>query len=136
VPRGRASASTWMESTRQTPDDEQDPSILVVVIRSGGIAGMRRQWRAEPAGAEASEWRSLIDQCPWDDRAGAANRPKRGADRFEWLIRARDDDVSREASLGDDELDGAWRQLVDAVRDWGGAPRKITGRRDGSSSPA
>ena len=122
-----------MEQSARTPDDETVPRILVVVTRSGGIAGMRRQWRAQPDAAEASAWRALIDSCPWDARREAARTAPRGADRFEWVIRARDDDADREASLADDELDGAWRTLVDAVRDWSAPPAKVTDRRDGSS---
>jgi hypothetical protein len=36
-----------------------------------------------------------------------------------WWIRARcGDDLDRETELPDAEVVGAWRQLVDAVRDW------------------
>lgn len=109
-----------------------------MVTRSGGIAGLRRQWRAEPAADDTSAWRTLIDQCPWDAATDRGRAPAPGADRFEWLIHAREDDAEREARLGDHELDGAWRELVDAVRDFGGSRgrRRVSGRSDGSSSPA
>ncbi|MHC2999348.1 hypothetical protein OB08_08915 [Microbacterium sp. HJ5] len=113
--------------------------------RSGGFAGLTKQWRAEPAQADAPAWIELITRCPWDAPTeaeaeaadgvggdggpdsvdGAAGAPVRlasagpGADRFVWWIQARcGEDEQREAELPDDELIGAWRELVDAVRDW------------------
>jgi hypothetical protein len=86
--------------------------VVVVVVRSGGIAGMRRQWRAEPPASESPRWIALIDECPWD--AEVAN--DRGADRFVWRITASGDGAQREAEVPDSHLDGPWRVLVDEVR--------------------
>jgi hypothetical protein len=94
---------------------------------------MTRRWRAEPPAAEAPEWIDLIDRCPWDaapavaddgggaDDADAAGSTRRGAgaDRFMWWIEARcGEDRDRQTELPDDEVVGAWRELVDAVRAW------------------
>ncbi len=107
--------------------------VEVAVKRTGGFAGLTKQWRAEPAAAEASVWIDLIAQCPWDapgtpgdaERGeaargdGAGGRPPAGADTFTWWIHARcGDEDEREAELPDDALVGAWRDLVDAVREW------------------
>ena len=98
-----------------TPEDPGVP-VLVAVTRTGGFAGLRREWRVEPPVEEASEWVALIAQCPWD----AAARPSTptGADRFVWFIRARcAPDEEQQAALADEQVTGAWRELVDAVRD-------------------
>jgi hypothetical protein len=42
-----------------------------------------------------------------------------------WWIHARwGDEDEREAELPDDEITGAWRELVDAVREWSSAARE------------
>lgn len=103
---------------QQEPDDQPRgdardgaaPAVVVTVIRSGGLAGRRRQWRAEPAPDDTPRWKTLVDRCPWDDAGGDAA----GADRFVWIIRVTD--PPREAELPDSRLDGPWRELVEAVR--------------------
>lgn len=40
--------------------------MRITVTRSGGFAGMRRQWSVEPAGPEEDRWRALVEACPWD----------------------------------------------------------------------
>jgi hypothetical protein len=88
--------------------------VIVVVVRTGGIAGLRKQWRAEPPPPEAPRWIALIDECPWDDEPAES----RGADRYVWHIQAlRDDAPPREAQLPDSRLNGPWRVLVDHVRE-------------------
>lgn len=114
------------------PRDEAGPSeqpgavtapLEVAVKRTGGFAGLTKQWRAEPPETEASTWIDLISRCPWDapeSLAEAAQGPRSGgADRFTWRIHARCGDADeREAELADAALVGAWRELVDAVRAW------------------
>lgn len=87
--------------------------VVIAVVRSGGIAGIRRQWRVEAESDDAVNWIDLIDQCPWDQDTGDADT---GADRFVWSIRARTPSERRERELPDSALDGPWRALVDAVR--------------------
>ncbi|WP_198426133.1 MULTISPECIES: protealysin inhibitor emfourin [Microbacterium] len=91
------------------------PAVEVDVARTGGIAGITRRWSAQPPAAEASEWISLIDRCPWDEPPPAEPI----ADGFVWWIRATWSGAdAREAELPDQDVVGAWRELVDAVRDW------------------
>ena len=89
-----------------------DPQVVVAVVRTGGIAGIRRQWRVEVESSDASEWIDLIDRCPWDQETDADT----GADRFVWRIRARTPSERRERELPDSALDGPWLALVQAVR--------------------
>jgi hypothetical protein len=108
-----------------TPDAAPAAPVEVEVKRTGGVAGLTKRWLAAPAEPEASVWIDLIAQCPWDataptpegesaDRAASA-----GADRFVWWIHARcGEQDEREAELPDDQMVGAWRALVDAVREW------------------
>jgi hypothetical protein len=132
-----------MDQTRNDPprDDASRPAqpgapaprtapVEVDVTRSGGIAGMTRRWRAEPADDEVSQWVALIDRCPWNDVSARASGDGRGpvADGFVWRISARwTEDDRREAELPDDAVTGAWRDLVDAVRAWSSPDGRSTG---------
>jgi hypothetical protein len=61
----------------------------------------------------------LIENCPWDapepDASGPDASP--GADRFVWSIHARILQREHRRELPESQLDGPWRELVDAVRD-------------------
>ncbi|MCC4907538.1 protealysin inhibitor emfourin [Microbacterium sp. cx-59] len=89
-----------------------DRPIAVAVVRSGGIAGIRRTWQIEPPTDVASRWVALIERCPWDDPAPA----RRGADLYTWSIRARVAGRECAREIPDAELSGPWRVLVDAVQ--------------------
>ena len=89
-----------------------DAQVVIAVVRTGGIAGIRRQWRVEAEPDDTVEWIDLIDRCPWDQEPDGSV----GADRFMWSIRARTPSERRERELPDSALDGPWRALVDAVR--------------------
>lgn len=89
-----------------------DAQVVIAVVRTGGIAGIRRQWRVEPDPAESHDWIAMIESCPWD----ADEDADAGADRFVWVIRVRTPAEERERELPDSALDGPWRRLVDAVR--------------------
>lgn len=111
--------------------------VAVLVTRTGGFAGLTKRWRAEPAESEASEWIALISQCPWDavaDRSsthGSTHHAARGADRFTWAIHARcGEEHEHDAELTDDDLVGAWRRLVDAVREWSRTGNRAADRPD------
>lgn len=87
--------------------------MLVVVVRTGGIAGMRREWRAEREGEEATALLELIHQCPWDQTGSEPD----GADRYQWHVTARcrsKDEL--DAALSETDVDGPWRALIDEVR--------------------
>jgi hypothetical protein len=104
------------------PAEGTSSLIVVHVVRSGGFAGLNREWTAEPRPPEAERFKTLIDECPWDEATEPA--PTRGADRFMWLISAMlADEPPLEAELPDTQLQGPWRELVDEVRayDDGGA---------------
>ena len=103
--------------------------VTVVVTRTGGIAGLRRQWQVDSRGDEASEWVSLIEECPWSRAASSAS----GADRFAWTIVALLGPQRHDAELSDDQIDGPWALLVEAVRTRG-AP--VTPAPRPSPSPA
>lgn len=123
----------------------RDDVVTVVVVRTGGVAGLRRRWQVDAGDDEADRWLPLIERCPWEARGApedergdapdaeaardatpgpdAAPAPpetpaaRRSADRFVWSIRARTPDTRHERELPDTELTGPWRALVDAVRD-------------------
>jgi hypothetical protein len=90
--------------------------IAVTVTRTGGFAGLRRTWHAQPDTAEAPQWIALIDECPWDAADPARDIAPTGADRFVWQIDARCGDAERAAALADPEVRGPWRDLIDAVQ--------------------
>ena len=98
-----------------SPEHQSDSRVVIVVVRSGGVAGIRRHWQAEPPDDDAPRWIELIERCPWDDGDDAEESP--GADRFIWRIRAQTPGGERERELPESRLSGPWRELVDAVRD-------------------
>lgn len=117
---GAADADSAQDSARV------EVVVVVHVVRTGGFAGLTREWTAQPPPAEASRWVGLIEECPWEAAASAAPR---GADRFAWRISARRaDDPPRRAELTDDELQGPWRELVDEVRAFGAPPDRERAR--------
>jgi hypothetical protein len=91
--------------------------VAVTVTRTGGFAGLRRTWHAEPDTAETPQWIALIDGCPWDAADPTRELAPTGADRFVWHVDARCGDAAREAALADPEVQGPWRDLIDAVRE-------------------
>lgn len=96
-----------------------DPRVVVTVVRTGGVAGMRRRWQVEPPEPEASRWQELVDRCPWDAEqpTDAGGTPTdTGADRYVWRIRAHTPDRDRARDVPDGAMAGPWRELVDAVR--------------------
>ncbi len=108
-----------VQTDNATPDGEdghETPSpVEVCVERSGGVAGIRRHWRAQPRPDEAAHWTDLIEECPWDSAVPETT----GADRFTWRIRARcGAGAQRCIDLPDTGVEGPWRVLIDAVRSW------------------
>ncbi|MFC4138571.1 MULTISPECIES: protealysin inhibitor emfourin [unclassified Microbacterium] len=102
----------------ESPDDASAGVLAVLVVRTGGIAGIRRRWRVDPAPDEEQRWVELIESCPWDEPEPESPL---GADRFTWLIQATTRHDERRREIPEPALVGAWRDLVDAVRD---APRE------------
>lgn len=92
--------------------------MRVIVSRSGGIAGMHSTWQvAIDSLPDAQDWIVLIEGLPWDDVPKQRPRP----DRFVYRIRCEESDPPpvREAVLGERDLTGPWRELVDRVRSAG-----------------
>ncbi|GAA1909795.1 hypothetical protein GCM10009688_13100 [Arthrobacter gandavensis] len=80
--------------------------MRLVVVRTGGMAGMRRTWSSEVSSEEAEErWLPLLQEPPQE----AADGP----DRFTYEIR-----VGQQAvTIPETSLKGRWRELVDRARD-------------------
>lgn len=90
-----------------------DDRLVIVVVRSGGIAGLTKQWRTEPEPDRRPHWRGLVEKCPWDASPSAPS----GADRFQWRIEVLEGDSAvHRAQLTDGQVAGPWRALVDEVR--------------------
>jgi hypothetical protein len=85
--------------------------LTILVVRSGGIAGIPRRWAVDEQ-EPGDDWIALLEACPWD--AVVADDASR--DRFVWRIEARMARRHREASVPDRELTGPWRELVDRVQ--------------------
>lgn len=86
--------------------------VAVMIVRSGGIAGLSRRWAVEAPRADADRWITLVQECPWDECAPASP----GADRFAWSVQATLADAYHRADLADAQVRGPWRTLIDAVR--------------------
>lgn len=96
-------------------DARADTVLVVRVERTGGFAGLRREWIAKPPPEDVPRWIELVDSCPWTAEE-TADSPQ-GADRFQWRISATLTDVPpRQAEVPDERLQGPWRDLVDEVR--------------------
>jgi hypothetical protein len=97
-------------------DDRDRAAIAITVTRTGGIAGMRRTWHARPQTTDASQWITLLKDCPWDEADPSRPIVPTGADRYMWHVDATCGDEDHEAALPDPEVRGPWRDLIDAVR--------------------
>ena len=85
--------------------------LTVLVVRSGGIAGISRRWSVDEPDP-GDDWIALVEACPWN----AVGTDPAGRDRFVWRIEARLARRRRTASVPDSELTGPWRDLVDRVQ--------------------
>ena len=83
--------------------------LTITVVRSGGVAGLRRSWELHlDCDDSAGSWGPLLDACPWET-AAAPSTP----DRFVYRITA----GNRTATVPERELTGPWRELTDRVRE-------------------
>lgn len=97
------------------PDDpatRADSNVEVTVVRSGGFAGLTREWSVAPGPDQRAAWIELVDRCPWEQEP---DEPE-GADRYMWTVVATLDLRPRTAELSEHQVRGAWRDLIDAVR--------------------
>ncbi len=103
-----------------------ETSLVVTVVRTGGIAGLRREWRVEPDSDHRAEWLDLVEACPWgDEPLGTAVE----RDRFTWAIDALVRREHHRATLPEHAVTGPWRDLVDRTRAAGSRPRDDRERR-------
>lgn len=91
------------------------PEVVIRVIRSGGITGLRRGWRVETEDVDA--WEPVVESCPWAEAPRIREEfahPE--PDRFVWRIEVRAPEPPRTAELPERALRGPWRELVERVR--------------------
>ena len=89
--------------------------MKVVVSRSGGFAGIRTTWEVQvDEQPDRSAWAELLDGLPWGAVAEAAPQP----DRYVYRIRC----APHEVVLGEQQVCGPWRELIDRVRGVNEAP--------------
>jgi len=100
--------------------------MIVTVARTGGVAGLTRSWRVDvDAEPDTESWLVLLASLPWSE---APHEPAARPDRFLWVVTVEARPV-REAALGEQQVTGPWRELVDRVRSAGTAER-ASGRGD------
>jgi hypothetical protein len=78
----------------------EECAVKVRVSRSGGFAGVTREWEADVDDG-------LVDNLPWDAAPFSSGSP----DRFVYVIYV----SHRQITLPEKELTGPWRELVDRV---------------------
>jgi len=103
-----------MAQRKDDPPTRSRAGVSILVVRSGGFAGISQQWRVE-ADDDADEWLELVRACPW----GAVGRDAASRDRFVWRIEAHLPRTVRKASVPDAHLIGPWRALVERVQEAG-----------------
>ena len=84
----------------------------ILVVRTGGFAGLRREWRVTSTDEPSVDWPALIEACPWTTRYPLS----RANDRFVWRIEASSPPRSKKATLPESSLTGSWAELVDQVK--------------------
>jgi hypothetical protein len=85
---------------------------VVTVERSGGFAGIPRTWEVVLDDDRAvAAWLPAIEACPWRDEPVFAPAP----DRFVYRISARFPHLRRAATVPEQHMTGAWRELLDRV---------------------
>lgn len=92
---------------------QTERTLTVRVVRSGGFAGISREWTTQCGPDEEDDLRRLVEACPWH-RTPAPDTLSR--DRFVWRIEVRGA-LRRTATVPDAALDGPWRALVQRVQE-------------------
>ncbi|TFC25962.1 hypothetical protein E3O53_06500 [Cryobacterium sp. TMT2-18-3] len=83
--------------------------MKVVVSRSGGFAGIRTTWEVQvEEQPDRSAWTELLRGLPWDEVSATAPQP----DRYVYRIRC----APHEVVLGEQQVSGPWKDLIDRVR--------------------
>lgn len=130
-----------LDRQNDATQDAARPELVIRVERTGGFAGLRREWSVHVSDErEVERWRPVVDACPWDDDGPEPVHP----DRFVYEIRVRESRVSvshreRSAVLPEQRMTGPWRTLVDRVREADESPKttrpRSGGRRSGGPRP-
>ncbi|WP_068276332.1 protealysin inhibitor emfourin [Aldersonia kunmingensis] len=90
--------------------------MRVAVSRTGGVAGITRTWsvQLDDQPEVADEVCRLVDACPWAEASRAGLEA--GADRFVYRV----DAGELTATVGEPQVKGPWRSLIDRVIDLDG----------------
>lgn len=104
-------------------------TVTVTVVRTGGVAGMPREWTLTASGEGADLLRELVDSD-----AGAAVAVDPGSrDRFSWRIVVTGVGRRRTLTVPEGHLSGSLEELVRHVQEHGHAVTH-TGRSESSSA--
>lgn len=88
--------------------------MRITVTRSGGFGGLTLEWTLKVSDRpDEEQWRELLDRLPWDRLDAAAAEP----DRFVYRVRC----ANREATIPERQFTGAWRELLDRIRESDGS---------------
>jgi hypothetical protein len=91
-------------------------SWRIELVRSGGVAGMRRRWSLDSddlSAGETAEVERLLARL--DDVPVQPPQPARGADRFQYELRVTRGDQMRTVTLREDAIPPAIRPLIDRL---------------------
>jgi hypothetical protein len=92
-------------------DGRRPARLRILVVRSGGFAGLTERWTVEDPD-HVDDWIALLRACPW----GAVGVDATSRDRFVWRIEAHTARRRQVALVPDRDLTGPWRSLVERVR--------------------
>jgi hypothetical protein len=81
----------------------------VHVVRTGGFAGLAREWLAS---GPPDEWLPLVDACPWR----SVPKDPVSRDRFVYEITVRAPRRKRHATVPEAALTGPWKDLVERAQ--------------------
>lgn len=83
--------------------------MKVVVVRSGGFAGLTTSWEVGLDNVEDREsWLELLDRLPWADTAIERQKP----DTYSYRIQC----STHRITLPEHQVTGPWRELVERVQ--------------------
>lgn len=85
------------------------PDLTITVKRTGGFAGLTREWSAV---GPRDEWLPLVEACPWR----SVPRDTQSRDRFVYVISVRTARTRKKAEVPESALTGPWRDLVERVQ--------------------
>ena len=92
----------------ETGVDKRVGNVTIVVVRSGGFAGLTRTWQVQVDDQPDRErWVELLRELDWDEHPHSP-RP----DRFVYRIQV----SRRRIILPEPQVTGPWRELVERVQ--------------------